>query len=250
MTVLNHPSRSQDPRRGQPGCQPCLWMTAGVVTYKLCDRDFDCEHCPFDAALRGRAETALPGRRTPPGRLSPWSFPDGRVYTPGHLWLAEQVAAPPVLRLGLDAFAAVLLGRLRRLRWPPAGRALALGETVCELDLDAGLLPVAMPVAARMRRGNPALESDPHLALASPYEAGWLAEIEPEAAELPRWLDAGQAREQARLDLRHFRRRMALALLDDHSVGPTLPDGGAPLTDLCQILGGPRYLALLRELIH
>jgi glycine cleavage system H protein len=226
-------------------------MTAGVVTYKLCDRGFDCEHCPFDAALRGRAETVFPGRRTPPGRLSPWSFPEERVYTSGHLWVAEQGPAPAVLRLGLDAFAAVLLGRLRRMRWPPADRVLVLGESACELDLDAGLLPLATPVAARMRRGNPTLESDPHLALVSPYEAGWLVEIEPEeTAELPPGLDAGQAREQARLDLRHFRRRVALALLDDHSVGPTLPDGGVPLTDLGQILGGPRYLALLRELIH
>ncbi|MFL6213965.1 MAG: hypothetical protein ACJ74J_08740 [Blastocatellia bacterium] len=29
----------------------CVWMQAGVVGYKLCDRQFDCEHCPFDLAL-------------------------------------------------------------------------------------------------------------------------------------------------------------------------------------------------------
>lgn len=31
----------------------CVWMDAGVLTFKLCDRDFDCEHCPLDAALHG-----------------------------------------------------------------------------------------------------------------------------------------------------------------------------------------------------
>ena len=34
--------------------QQCVWMQAGVVGYKLCDREFDCDHCPFDAALHGR----------------------------------------------------------------------------------------------------------------------------------------------------------------------------------------------------
>ena len=33
----------------------CVWMRAGVIRFWLCDRDFDCEHCPLDAALRGRA---------------------------------------------------------------------------------------------------------------------------------------------------------------------------------------------------
>jgi len=30
----------------------CVWMTAGVVSYRLCNRAFDCDHCPLDRALR------------------------------------------------------------------------------------------------------------------------------------------------------------------------------------------------------
>lgn len=33
----------------------CIWMLAGVLTYRLCDRQYDCEHCPLDAALRETA---------------------------------------------------------------------------------------------------------------------------------------------------------------------------------------------------
>jgi hypothetical protein len=29
----------------------CIWMTAGVLTYKLCNRRFDCEHCLLHQAL-------------------------------------------------------------------------------------------------------------------------------------------------------------------------------------------------------
>jgi hypothetical protein len=33
----------------------CIWMLAGVIDYKLCDREYDCEHCLLDIALHDRA---------------------------------------------------------------------------------------------------------------------------------------------------------------------------------------------------
>jgi len=30
----------------------CVWMASGVVTYKLCDFQYNCEACPFDQAIR------------------------------------------------------------------------------------------------------------------------------------------------------------------------------------------------------
>ncbi len=31
----------------------CLWMLAGVLTYRLCARSHECDSCPLDRALRG-----------------------------------------------------------------------------------------------------------------------------------------------------------------------------------------------------
>lgn len=31
----------------------CIWMCAGIVNYKLCFNDFDCENCKFDQVMRG-----------------------------------------------------------------------------------------------------------------------------------------------------------------------------------------------------
>ena len=55
-------ARGQFGDGGRAAASPvqCVWMQAGVVGYKLCDREFDCDRCPFDAALRG--ETS-PDRR-------------------------------------------------------------------------------------------------------------------------------------------------------------------------------------------
>jgi hypothetical protein len=52
--VLQHVRREES--LGPP--ELCLWMLSGVLNYRLCDRDFDCEHCPLDRALRG-IETAV-----------------------------------------------------------------------------------------------------------------------------------------------------------------------------------------------
>ena len=42
-----------DRREAAPDALPCIWMGAGLLRYRLCDREYDCEHCPLDAALRG-----------------------------------------------------------------------------------------------------------------------------------------------------------------------------------------------------
>jgi glycine cleavage system H lipoate-binding protein len=37
-----------------PGKKKCVWMEAGVVSYKLCDNNFDCSTCVYDHALQDK----------------------------------------------------------------------------------------------------------------------------------------------------------------------------------------------------
>ncbi len=32
----------------------CIWMSSGVVEYKLCDKEFECEKCSFDKVIRNK----------------------------------------------------------------------------------------------------------------------------------------------------------------------------------------------------
>jgi glycine cleavage system H lipoate-binding protein len=264
-------------------------MTAGLVSYKLCDRDFDCEHCPLDEALRGQPRSpsrgfagALPGSVAFPLPFTP-SFPDARLYTSGHLCLRPvdgSDGGPRGFRLGLDAFAAALLGVCHGARPLPPGVSLQAGETCCQLDLEAGWLSLGAPLGSRIGPHNPVLETTPTRAITAPYGDGWLVELETGAPAEGAGeggggpgglLDPDEARERARLDLRHLRRRLALHWLTEieepalagseapdrgadetarATVGPSLADGGVPLLDLRRMLGDRRWLALLRELVH
>jgi glycine cleavage system H lipoate-binding protein len=234
--------------------RPCLWMSAGIVTYRLCDRDFDCERCALDAALRRESPVVaehealqIPGREL-------GDFPDDRRYTPGHSWVrVAQGQDPRLLRFGLDAFAAAIIGRCGGVTSSPAGTVLARGETVCLIDLGIGTLSVGVPAGGTLVEGNRRLQEQANRLVTAPYADGWIADLQAvDVAELDDLMPAEKARAEARFDLQRFRRRVAMQLLVDDAgrVGRTLADGGELLTDLRQMLGGPMYLEMLRELIH
>lgn len=251
--------------------RPCLWMSAGLVSYKLCDRDFDCDLCPFDSALRGgsRPVPALVDLAGAP--VAALTFPEDRLYGTGHTWVRKEAAGARV-RVGLDAFAVALIGAIRRVRPSRGSDGAAPGplerpgaSVLFEIDLDLGgvpgRLPVATPVAGTPSRWNRALEEDGAPVVRSPYGEGWIAELDllprpdPERSSegngaLGHLVSSTTAVERSRLDLRRFRRRAAVYLFEDADrVGPTLPDGGEILTDLRYILGGPRYLELIADLL-
>ena len=46
-----------------PGKKKCIWMEAEVVSYKLCDHNFDCQTCSYDHAMQrkvARQRAAMP----------------------------------------------------------------------------------------------------------------------------------------------------------------------------------------------
>jgi glycine cleavage system H lipoate-binding protein len=237
-----------------PAIEPCVWMAAGLVSYKLCDRDFDCSHCPLDVALRGGA-TATAGDDFGLGhRRHGEGFPDDRRYANSHLWVATGCRpGEPTVRIGLDSFAAALLPypvRAVRLGGP---RSLKRGEVICDIELREGTLSVRAPVSGEVECENPALAERPGLIVESPYRDGWLVDLMPSSDDtaFDEFVDADVARERTSQHLRRFRRRVARHLLKDAaSVGPCMADGGEALTSLSEILGGAMYLRILREVLR
>jgi glycine cleavage system H lipoate-binding protein len=230
-------------------------MSAGLLTYRLCDRDFDCERCSLDAALR-RGD--LLGNRDHEALLAPnrdmGDFPEDRRYTAGHSWVqVVEGQDGSRLRFGLDTFAAAIIGRCSGVTWNLPGRLLACGDEVCRLDLGIGALWIGAPVRGLVVKENQALRDRPEQLVTAPYTDGWIADfMAGDMADVDQLVPAELSRERSRLDLQRFRRRVAMQLLADDAgrVGRTLADGGELLTDLRQMLGGTKYLDVVRELIY
>jgi len=221
-------------------------MSAGLVAFKLCDREGECESCPFDQAMRGLgAGPAI--EQTEPRPLSPWSFPADRRYHAGHAW--EKPMRAGRLRLGVDALAARLWNHPSGVILPAAGSRLDPGETACWLEDGAELLPIPSPVRGTVVARNAGVLADPSLIARSPYDEGWLFEVKGREEGAP-LLTADEARTAAEATLASFTAAACRALgRGRDEVGPTLPDGGERLTDLRAMLGPPRYAALIRRFL-
>jgi glycine cleavage system H protein len=233
--------------------QPCIWMSAGLVTYKICDRRFECDHCPLDAGLREGTLVGVHGEGRAAPRRTAGVFPEDRRYSSGHSWLKT---VGPLddgrQRLGLDAFAAAIIGHCDGVRWGVSPRTVSQDEAICHIDLGLGMLSVRAPLSGVVVDGNPLLEREPGLLVTAPYDDGWILEFRVlDVAELSGLMTAEVARNKARMDLRRFRRRIAVQLFADaQAVEQGTPDGEELIADLRQMLGGAFYLDLLQELIH
>lgn len=230
---------------------PCVWMTAGQVAYKLCDRDFRCEECPLDAALRGqplaRPDTAEAKLPEAPAQ----EFPEDRLYGPGHTWAG--VLDDGHVRIGLDAFAACLLQHASGVILPAPGSTIEQGRKAFWITDGSFTIALRSPVGGTVIRRNPRLGDHPALAAESPYSEGWLVELEcadVDSAVAP-LEGASGARERARID----RATLREAALQTHlgnpgdGIGPTLQDGGPPASDLRTVLEPARYYGLVCRIL-
>lgn len=222
----------------------CVWMAAGLVAYKICDRELACDDCPFDAAMRGAMPSAPAAE--PEDETDGWAFPEGRYFHPAHTW-AEQRTGDR-FRIGIDAFAAGLLGKPLAIVLPPPGSPLAQGRPGCWLVDESGPIGLRMPLSGTVVRGNDRVRALPGLASESPYSSGWLLEADCHAPgpELERLHAASEMQRRAMSDRERFLAQAQKHLRRGHSaVGPTLCDGGAPLARLREMLGRAAYRRLV-----
>lgn len=230
----------RDESAGHPSA-PCVWVGAGLMAFRLCDRDLDCEHCPLDAAIRGRTLPAPAPRLRPVLHYAP-----DRGYVGGHLWVQRQPDG--TARLGIDALLATLLDLPTRVTLPRPGLALTHGEVCAAIDTGEGVLEIAAPFDGTVVAVNAALAAAPHAVVDDPYGRGWLLQAHP--SEWPHTVDAAEAAHLARLDAQRFRRRVAMDLLvGTDEVGATMQDGGEPVLDLRDLVGGRRHLEIVREIV-
>ena len=109
------------------------------------------------------------------------SVPAGVFVAPGHTWVA--LLPNGEVRVGLDDFAAKLVGRLDEIDMPEQNSAVAKGQAICVLKQDDEVTAVATPIEGRVTTLNEALFANPELLTNSPYDSGWICCME--AADLP-----------------------------------------------------------------
>lgn len=158
-----------------PGILDCLWMDAGVVDFKLCDREYDCEHCPFDQGLHSGAEKRP--FNNPQLDVQGCKLASDVFYHPGHTW--ARVEGGGVVRIGLDDFAQRLLGTAYALTLPLPNTQIKKGEAPTYFTHQSGVAVLFPPVSGKVKQTNASVLLRPTLINRDPYCNGWMMLVEP-----------------------------------------------------------------------
>jgi len=238
---------------------PCIWVLSGVLSYRLCDRDYECDGCELHHALSGEGRASchhaegqspesihIPDAASPSGQagshlshlLSGCRLYLDRPYRPPHFWLAE--TDTDVVTVGLDGSLLRILRPIRRIVSPGPGLYLERDQPCGWIAREHLAVPLKMPIAGEVVETNVAhAEVDDPCRL--PEGEDWLFRVRP--AE-PLDNVSGIVRAEDTLAWYADRLRIvkqaileALGVLGESAVGPVLADGGAPQTSLERVLG-------------
>jgi glycine cleavage system H lipoate-binding protein len=188
-----------------------------------------------------RALAAAPARAL---GLGGWfAVPEDLHFHRGHTWARDEGGG--VLRVGIDDFAAKLLGRAEALRLPASGSRLEQGDAGWRMDVDGRGLELLSPVGGEVLEVNEEAVRAPERVSDDPYGDGWLLKVRSSrpAAALKNLLPGRLAR--AWTDQAAAR----LNTLMGGELGVVLQDGGVPVPGFARHLAGERWHEMAAELL-
>jgi len=218
-------------------------MSAGILSYQLCDRQLECERCPLDAALR--MHFTRPRHEDP---LREVELPGHVSYSRDHWWIAIQ--GEEYARIGIEPGLSAALGSPKAVVMPAIGEKIRHKALCSWIVLDGGTLPLRAPLSGTITGINMRLCEQPSALTASPYLDGWLFDVHMKADEAVRahFLAGKDAERIFAIDLRRFRERLRSEIDGGAgNIGATLHDGGEFAGDAAAMLGGKRYVEIIRE---
>jgi len=242
----NDASRRITPRRYR-----CVWMDAGILSYLLCDREFDCERCPLDEAMRSHYSPLSKHGETPQtiGDDTPGTGPGAWAgSTDDHV--SVTVREDGTLRVSLEPAVAELLPSVRSVVLPVPGRKITSGCLCCWFIFEGGTLPIRIPFQGRVTGVNRKLADHPHLVTTSSDGEGWLFDVRPSdrTGALRSLLSPEEAQALSDQDREIFHRLIAECVRPPSlGTGVTMQDGGSPVEDLPAVIGPVKYLEIVRR---
>lgn len=243
----------------------CVWMTAGLLTYKLCKYDLQCERCPLDWELRNLSvhppfdpapAPPLPrdkqkAREDFPGEdLSPSDIRGSLFYHSGHTWV--KVEKSDQVRVGLDCFLRRIVGKVNVIVLPLPGRRCHRGENLCSIIQEEGILDIVIPVSGSILSVNQRLKDQPSLVTEDPLGNGFLLTMKPKNLQRDqKYLFFGEAAlSWYQKELERFKAAALSELHAEERVGVTMQDGRMSLKEIRNFFDPGRYIQLVSTFLR
>ena len=156
--------------------------------------------------------------------------PENLSYHPGHSWLVRE--RKNVVRVGVDEFAAALIGKVDKIGLPSPGQWLRQGQNALSFHRAGEEAQMVSPTEGEVLEVNPDVTNNPALLREDPYGQGWLVtlnvpdEVSTSRNLVPKRLIGDWMRDAVD---RLYARQPALA-------GAAAADGGRPADDIAASL--------------
>jgi glycine cleavage system H protein len=197
-------------------------------------------------AVRYLAPAPVPqaagARRARRGLGTSWfSLAEGYHFHQGHSWASA--ADRDLVTVGLDDFAAQLVGTADAVTLPAVGANVRQGGPGWELRAGGRTLQMVSPVEGTVVAVNRAVLDAPQRAAEDPYGEGWLLKVRPANRQvtLRNLLSGELASAWMQQTVERLRRMPAGGL------GVVMPDGGVPVRGFGRALGQEEWDAVSRE---
>ena len=221
----------------------CIWMTSGVIDYKLCDNNFDCENCPFDKVIRNLSnekETQFNGMvdaaNTIFNKLQSIKYDNNIIYLKNNL-IAKEICAN-TFYIGINPILVSFLDNVNSMIVDECRKNISTGQQIIQINGDWGSVSISSPINFLIynKVGDP---TDNRL------KSQWFAIMGAVHQDV-----VGSRLHQKEWDRMRAKAIGAIAEIKTQvpKVGDTMMDGGTQIKFLHQLVGKKRYIDMLNSL--
>ena len=171
-----------------------------------------------------------------------FEIPKDYSFHPGHTWAIDE--GRQNARVGIDSFAANLLGRVDRVEVVGVNRWVRQGQKLMTVTVGEMTVDLLSPAEGIVMSVNPDVINDPKVVVSDPYKSGWIATVKsPDLATNMRNLVRGPL---VAPWMQNTLGRLSTMAAHSASPAPVAADGGVPVAGLL----GKLDPVLQRRVIH
>ncbi len=156
--------------------QKCRHMLSGRIASKICVHDFDCMTCTYHQMMDDENLNLATGKVSTE-IADGFELAANYYYHPGHVWARVEYGGR--VRIGMDDFAARLIGRPDGITLPDLGDMVFQGKPFAGISRGSFTTRILCPLEGIVVAKNPEILKSPGLITRSPYQEGWIMVLEP-----------------------------------------------------------------------